>query len=169
MKGEAESQAGLVDTDNPRRNFLRKVLGAQAFGKTAVSLKPGSDEKNAISSKTVSIQVDVENCTACGQCSRFCLPGALFLSESNNSFSLRFLATLCIDCGLCSQVCPEGALELSETLPAVPGEVREPVEIADGILKSCATCHAPIAEIVDHTLCFVCRQRSAPPAFLSAP
>ena len=167
MNGKDDSLTRLPNPENPRRSFLRKVLGVDAFGGTVADIFPGSEEKNTPLSKTVSIQIDAGRCTACGQCSRFCVPDALSLSESDNSFSLRFLAASCIDCGLCTQVCPEGALELEVTMPAEAEPVGEPLEVAAGALRPCVICHAPIAEIVDHTHCFVCRKRPETPAYLS--
>ena len=86
MDDADDSLTRMLDTDNPRRGFLRKVLGVDAFGARAASLMPDADEATTVSRKSISIQVDVDRCTACGQCSRFCLPGALLLSESDNSF-----------------------------------------------------------------------------------
>jgi ferredoxin len=169
MNDVDESLAGPPKTDTSRRRFLRKVLGIDTFGETVANLSPASDKVNTSSYKTISIRIDPSRCSACGQCSRFCLPGALKLTESDGSFSLRFLAAACIDCGLCSSVCPEGALELDETPPAEPGPLSAPVEVAAGPLGSCVLCHAPVAEIVGHSRCFVCRQRSSPPSYLSAP
>jgi len=169
MNGADEPPSGPRNTDNPRRGFLRKVLGVDAFSGTVADIFSGTEENNAPLSRTISIRVDAGRCTACGQCSRFCLPDALSLSESDNSFSLQFVAASCIDCGLCARVCPEGALEFEVMMPAEPGLIREPVEVAAGSLRPCAICHAPIAEIVDHSHCFVCRQRPATPAYLSAP
>lgn len=169
MNDVDESLAGPPKTDTSRRHFLRNILGVDTFGETVANLSPASDKVNVSSTKTISLRIDASRCTACGQCSRFCLPGALKMSESDGSFSLRFLAASCIDCGLCSIVCPEAALELNETAPAEPEPLSAPVEVAAGTLGSCVICHAPVAEIVGHSRCFVCRQRSAPPAYLSAP
>ncbi len=167
MSDAEEPLTGLPDTGNSRRSFLRKVLGVDTFRGTKTNTPLGSEENHAHPSKIVSIRIDAGRCTACGQCCRLCMPDAVSVSERENSFSLRFTAASCIDCGLCVQVCPEGALELDEMLSAEPGPAREPVEVAAGTLSSCASCHTPIAEIVDHTHCFVCRQRPATPAYLS--
>ena len=169
MNVKDESRTRIQNIDNPRRSFLRKILGVDAVDEAVVKMVPGSGETSGPVSKTVSIQIDTHRCTACGQCARFCLPGALSLRDSDDLFSLQFTASVCIDCGLCSSVCPERALEIGETLQAEIGLLKEPVEVASGILSHCEVCLAPIAEEVGHTRCFICRQRPATPAFLSAP
>jgi ferredoxin len=168
MKATDDSLINLPNPENPRRSFLRKVLGVDAFGETVADVFPGLEENNAPLSKTVSMRIDADRCTACGQCSRFCVPDALSLSERDNSFSLRFLAASCIDCGLCAQSCPEGALELEVSIPAEAGPAGGSLEVAAGDLRPCVVCHAPIAVIAGHTHCFVCRKRPETPAYLSA-
>lgn len=167
MSDADESLTGLPDTGKSRRNFLRKVLGVESIKYTTANILPGSEENCARPSKIVFLRIDASRCTACGLCTRFCLPGALTLSDSDGAFSLHFLAAACIDCDLCSQVCPEEALELDLKPPTGYGAEKEPMEIAAGALRPCAACHAPIAEIIDQTHCFVCRQRPAIPTFLA--
>lgn len=168
MSDVGDTLTMLQNKDNPRRNFLRKVLGVDNFDGTVVNNFRSSDANKVSPEKTVSIKINEGRCTACGQCALFCLPNALSLTERNGSFSLRYYAAKCIDCHICSQVCPEGALKLDALLQARSGSVEEK-EVAAGGLSSCVDCHAPVATVVGFRRCFVCRQRPRSPEYLAVP
>ncbi len=110
------------------------------------------------------VVVDVEKCTACKLCARFCPTGALTFISDERNFALGFHAALCLgdDCGICVHACPENAIELKKILPTPTLLSKKPRYLAAGELTSCAMCGQPIAAGENHpSTCFACRPHKA--------
>ncbi|MCB0112556.1 MAG: 4Fe-4S binding protein [Caldilineaceae bacterium] len=105
------------------------------------------------------VEVDAEECSACGLCAQFCPTGALSLIQEEEAFHLNFQPSICLDCGICAVVCPEDAIAFGEYLPIASLLRDEVYALASGKLVSCAQCHTPTADAgADIARCFACRQ-----------
>ncbi|NIA03375.1 MAG: 4Fe-4S dicluster domain-containing protein [Nitrospirae bacterium] len=116
--------------------------------------EPGPLEAARVPMATV--HVDVERCTACGSCARFCPTDALVIEENDDSFDLSFLPIECLDCGICAVACPEDAIAYGD-------RIESPMErssLAAGPLVDCEACKTPTAdrESDGRILCTWCRR-----------
>lgn len=69
-----------------------------------IFLRPEISAKRQV---TVNVpQVDMEKCTACGQCGEICQYGAILCIKEN----VLTFEQLCHSCGGCFRVCPDGAI-----------------------------------------------------------
>ncbi len=109
------------------------------------------------------LQLDVETCSGCQLCARFCPTGALnYLwgeMEEGEVFNITFHPRLCLDCNICVAVCPENALHLDHavTLADLLNPERQ-LLIAD-YLAPCERCGTLTRSRPDEEkiLCYVCR------------
>ncbi len=54
-------------------------------------------------------QVDIEKCTACGNCAEVCPVDAITVDEK-----AKIDADTCVDCGTCVEECPVNAISMSD-------------------------------------------------------
>jgi len=107
---------------------------------TAQLLEVGSLESVRV--PMAAVRVDVESCTACGSCARFCPTDALVIEEDDGSFDLSFVPIECLDCGICAVACPEDAISFGDRI-ASP---MERSSLAAGPLVECEACTTPTAD-----------------------
>lgn len=113
------------------------------------------------------VNVDVDACSACALCARFCPTGALSLVADADSFVLYFRSTTCIDCGICAVACPEDAVSFGPQLVATALIDNKRKPLAAGHLAPCAGCGEPTAAPDDEAVeprCYVCRKGTDPMA-----
>jgi MinD superfamily P-loop ATPase len=69
-----------------------------------IFLRPQISDKRQV---TINVpQVDLNKCTACGQCGEICQYGAILCIKEN----VLVFEQLCHSCGGCVRICPEGAI-----------------------------------------------------------
>lgn len=114
------------------------------------------------------VAVDVEACSACGLCARFCPTGALGFRTDRSEFGLSFRAATCIDCGLCARACPEKAIGFGSALAATALASLVPQSLVAGRLVGCSGCGEPTALRSGDTAssgpirCYSCRRSAGP-------
>jgi len=55
-----------------------------------------------------------DKCTFCGECTRVCPPGVIWLTKEKGEETLTLSCCGCIFCGMCEEVCSSGAIRLSQ-------------------------------------------------------
>jgi ferredoxin len=99
-----------------------------SFKATAATRKFNKNLSQSASSG-YSVHIDMEKCTACGECMDFCHGEALVLKDGQ----LVYDTDLCLGCGLCVDRCSKGALSLycdsAKPMPLDVEMVRQ--ELAD--------------------------------------
>lgn len=55
-----------------------------------------------------------DKCTFCGDCTRACPPGVIWLTEEAHEKTLTLSVCGCIFCGRCEEVCPHSAIILTQ-------------------------------------------------------
>jgi len=103
------------------------------------------------------ISIELEKCTACGLCAKFCPTGAIRFQADEQRFDLDFIPAACIDCNICVKACPTQAVTLTHNTP--PGRfIRITATLLiEGDRASCAVCKKLTADHGDGTRCEVCR------------
>ena len=54
-------------------------------------------------------KIDLEKCTACGNCKEVCPVDAITVNEK-----AKIDANTCVDCGTCVDECPENAISMED-------------------------------------------------------
>jgi ferredoxin/coenzyme F420-reducing hydrogenase delta subunit len=62
------------------------------------------------------IEIDEENCSACGICVALCPTGAISRKSANGEEALYFNSSTCTNCSLCKEACPENVIDFEEDL-----------------------------------------------------
>lgn len=144
-----------------RRRLLEQLVGL---------FSSDSHQVDASSAPFASVQVDIDRCSACGLCARFCPTGALRLTtetsdlgqKPTDSFILEFVPRLCLDCSVCTMACPEDAVTTTRLLDGSDLQRQTPKHLHSGVLGPCAKCGVPTAQAEDGSgLCYVCRSKDA--------
>lgn len=82
------------------------------------TLKPDEMHPDALSMLHPAVpmaRVEVSpGCTACEACARVCPTGALWVSESSDSWMLEFQFSRCVACDVCAEACRPGVLKLHD-------------------------------------------------------
>lgn len=109
------------------------------------------------------VRIDVNACSACRLCARFCPTEALHFVADTESFGISFKAATCLDCGICMVACPEDAVSFESQLMARDLISEERRWLAVGRLVACAGCgelttvHGGEAD--GQPFCYSCRER----------
>jgi ferredoxin len=103
------------------------------------------------------VSIELEKCTACGLCAKFCPTGAIRFQADEQRFDLDFIPAACIDCNICVKACPTQAITLThDTAPARFIRITATL-LVEGDLVPCAVCQTPTANHGEGTRCEVCR------------
>ncbi|MBP7689111.1 MAG: 4Fe-4S binding protein [Thermoflexales bacterium] len=103
------------------------------------------------------ISIELEQCTACGLCAKFCPTGSIRFQANEHRFDLDFIPAACLDCGICMRACPAQAITLThDTLPRRFIRMTATL-LVEGDLVPCAVCQKPTAAHGAGTRCEVCR------------
>jgi len=103
------------------------------------------------------LSIELEKCTACGLCAKFCPTGAIRFHADNDRFDLDFIPAACLDCDICMRACPAQALTLTyDTLPRRFIRMTATL-LVEGVLVPCAVCQKPTAAHGAGMRCEVCR------------
>jgi ferredoxin len=103
------------------------------------------------------LSIEVEKCTACGLCAKFCPTGAIRLHADDDRFDLDFIPAACIDCKICVRACPTQAVTLThDTAPCRFIRLTATL-LLEGDLVPCTVCQKPTAAHGSASRCEVCR------------
>ncbi len=103
------------------------------------------------------LSIELEKCTACGLCAKFCPTGSIRFHADDNRFDLDFLPAACLDCYVCVMACPtQGVTLLHDTTPSRFIHITATLLI-EGDLVPCTVCQKPTANHGEGTRCEVCR------------
>lgn len=87
-----------------RKIFLNSIIGLGKLLKEEIS----------VGSYFFSMRIDSEKCTFCKVCTRFCLTGALSVSEDGKQ--ILFTAAYCVSCGMCKISCYQKYIKTDKTV-----------------------------------------------------
>lgn len=96
--------------------FLTDLIRSFTFGlvgKTSTVTKASQVEVPA-NFRGVPV-LDPEKCILCGRCGKVCPAGAITLSTTSTTKSVRIFVGHCIFCSECSMICPVGAITMTDT------------------------------------------------------
>ncbi len=141
----ADHQHWLIHLPRERQNLVA------ALGKL------GRPPENA-AMQLPRVMVEVERCTACGLCAKFCPSGALRFNTEGNRFVLDYIPLACVDCKLCVMACPTQAVTLEHDMGLGRFIRPDPSLLIEGDLVPCVVCKKPTAAHADHEArCEVCQ------------
>lgn len=112
------------------------------------------------------IEINVNACSACRLCARFCPTEALEFVADVDRFGISFKPAICLDCGICAVACPEDAVSFIPELFPRDLITDKRQWLVAGNLTSCTSCGEPTAVPPNAAntplLCYSCRQTGGP-------
>jgi ferredoxin len=150
-------QAGPNDQPVPVNNRLPQHFPREQQNLLTVLSKLGQPQDVPLGLANLSIEL--EKCTACGLCAKFCPTGSLRFHADDNRFDLDFIPAACLDCNICVKACPTQAITLTHDTPPSRFIRITATLLVEGDLVPCAVCHTPTANHGAGTRCEVCRHQ----------
>lgn len=106
------------------------------------------------------ISIELEKCTACGLCAKFCPTGSIRFQANEHRFDMDFIPAACLDCNICVKACPVQAITLTHDTPLGRFIRLTATLLVEGDLVPCVVCKKPTAHHGKGTRCEVCRTAS---------
>jgi ferredoxin len=153
----SENEKFEIESKLNKPNYLKKMypIKHKLFVSEIRKIKRFEELKeiNRTDKLLATRNIDMKNCTNCGDCATFCPTGAIFISS--DKLSIWISSNQCISCGICDHICKVGAIQSPEKFPNE--RMYRAEELVKFHFETCIECKTPFIQRGDEVICDRCR------------